>query len=287
MPAEDVERERRIAEETFADKPENIRASIVEGKLDTWLKEVVLLDSRTSTPRSTKARRSSRSALSSPRRPARTSSSDASRGLPSATDPRTGRRAGLPARPAEALRRGADGRPGVRRRPGARSPAIARQVARVRERGVEIAIVVGGGNIYRGLAAQASGMDRATADYMGMLATVLNALALQDALEKVDVHDARAVGDRDLRGRRALHPPPRDAPPREGPHRDLRRRHRQPVLHDRHRGGAARDRDPRRGDPDGQERRRGRLQRRPRARPRRRVPPRDHPHGGASSGGCG
>ena len=53
------------------------------------------------------------------------------------------------------------------------------------DRGVEIAIVVGGGNIYRGLAGAAAGMDRATGDYMGMLATVLNALALQDALEKV------------------------------------------------------------------------------------------------------
>jgi uridylate kinase len=65
--------------------------------------------------------------------------------------------------------------------------AIARDVAAVHQRGVEIAIVVGGGNIYRGLAAAARGMDRATGDYMGMLATVLNALALQDALEKEDV----------------------------------------------------------------------------------------------------
>jgi uridylate kinase len=66
----------------------------------------------------------------------------------------------------------------------ARVEAIAAQVAEVHQRGVEIAIVVGGGNIYRGLAAAARGMDRATGDYMGMLATVLNALALQDALEK-------------------------------------------------------------------------------------------------------
>jgi uridylate kinase len=65
--------------------------------------------------------------------------------------------------------------------------AIAAEVASVHHRGVEVAIVVGGGNIYRGLAAAARGMDRATGDYMGMLATVLNALALQDALEKDDV----------------------------------------------------------------------------------------------------
>jgi uridylate kinase len=65
--------------------------------------------------------------------------------------------------------------------------AIARTVSRVVERGVQIAIVVGGGNIYRGLEGTARGMDRASADYMGMLATVLNALALQDALEHENV----------------------------------------------------------------------------------------------------
>jgi uridylate kinase len=69
-----------------------------------------------------------------------------------------------------------------------RIAAIAEQVRRVQERGVEVAVVVGGGNIYRGLAGAAAGMDRATGDYMGMLATVLNALALQDALEKVGAH---------------------------------------------------------------------------------------------------
>src|SRR3712207_4716366 len=65
-----------------------------------------------------------------------------------------------------------------------RIAAIAKQVKQTHDRGVEIAIVCGGGNIYRGLAGAASGMDRATGDYMGMLATVLNGLALQDALEK-------------------------------------------------------------------------------------------------------
>ncbi len=66
--------------------------------------------------------------------------------------------------------------------------SIARTVQRVRERGVEVAVVVGGGNIYRGLEGTAQGMDRASADYMGMLATVLNALALQDALEHEGVN---------------------------------------------------------------------------------------------------
>jgi uridylate kinase len=66
-----------------------------------------------------------------------------------------------------------------------RIAAIAAAVKRVADSGVQFGIVVGGGNIYRGLAGAAAGMDRATGDYMGMLATVLNALALQDALEKL------------------------------------------------------------------------------------------------------
>ena len=64
---------------------------------------------------------------------------------------------------------------------------IARQVREVHALGVQVAIVVGGGNIFRGMAAAATGMDRATADYIGMLATVMNGLALQDALEREDV----------------------------------------------------------------------------------------------------
>jgi uridylate kinase len=63
--------------------------------------------------------------------------------------------------------------------------SIAREVLAVQSAGTEIAVVVGGGNFYRGLSAAAEGMDRATADYAGMLATLLNALALQDALERL------------------------------------------------------------------------------------------------------
>lgn len=66
--------------------------------------------------------------------------------------------------------------------------SIADQLVEVHQLGVEVAIVVGGGNIFRGMAASAKGMDRATADYMGMLATVMNSLALQDALEKRGVY---------------------------------------------------------------------------------------------------
>jgi uridylate kinase len=66
-----------------------------------------------------------------------------------------------------------------------RAEEIAAEIVEVQQSGVEVAIVVGAGNIYRGMAAAAEGMDRATADYAGMLATVLNALALQDVLERL------------------------------------------------------------------------------------------------------
>ena len=71
-------------------------------------------------------------------------------------------------------------------------PEVMRQIAgeikEVKSLGVEVGIVIGGGNIFRGMAASSRGMDRVSADYMGMLATVMNAIALQDALEKIDVH---------------------------------------------------------------------------------------------------
>jgi len=64
---------------------------------------------------------------------------------------------------------------------------IAREIRDVKALGVEVAVVIGGGNIFRGIAASSKGMDRASADYMGMLATIMNGIALQDALEKIDV----------------------------------------------------------------------------------------------------
>ena len=66
--------------------------------------------------------------------------------------------------------------------------AISEEIVAVQEAGTQLAVVVGAGNIYRGMAAAAEGMDRATADYAGMLATLLNALSLQDALERLGVH---------------------------------------------------------------------------------------------------
>ena len=89
---------------------------------------------------------------------------------------------------------------------------IARDVGEIQGLGVQTAIVIGGGNIFRGLAASARGMDRATADYMGMLATVINALALQDALEQQNVVtrvvtaiEMRAVAEPFIRRRAIRH----------------------------------------------------------------------------------
>src|SRR5687767_8430637 len=95
-------------------------------------------------------------------------------------------------------------------------PAVATQIAReigeVQAMGVQVGVVIGGGNLFRGLAASAKGMDRATADYMGMLATVINALALQDALEHLGVPtrvasaiEMRAVAEPFIRRRAVRH----------------------------------------------------------------------------------
>jgi uridylate kinase len=89
---------------------------------------------------------------------------------------------------------------------------IAREISEVQSLGIQIAIVIGGGNLFRGLAASAKGMDRATADYMGMLATVINGLALQDALEKHGINtrvataiEMRAVAEPFIRRRAVRH----------------------------------------------------------------------------------
>jgi uridylate kinase len=89
---------------------------------------------------------------------------------------------------------------------------VAKEIGEVAAMGVQIGVVVGGGNLFRGLAASAKGMDRATADYMGMLATVINALALQDALEKLGVTtrvaaaiEMRAVAEPFIRRRAERH----------------------------------------------------------------------------------
>jgi uridylate kinase len=89
---------------------------------------------------------------------------------------------------------------------------IAKDIAEIQGLGVQVAVVIGGGNLFRGLAASAKGMDRATADYMGMLATVINGLALQDALEHVGINtrvasaiEMRAVAEPFIRRRAVRH----------------------------------------------------------------------------------
>jgi uridylate kinase len=89
---------------------------------------------------------------------------------------------------------------------------IASEIGEIQQLGVQTAVVIGGGNIFRGLAASAAGMDRATADYMGMLGTVINALALQDALEQQNVVtrvltaiEMRAVAEPFIRRRAIRH----------------------------------------------------------------------------------
>ena len=89
---------------------------------------------------------------------------------------------------------------------------IAHDIGEIQQLGVQTAVVIGGGNLFRGLAASAKGMDRATADYMGMLATVINALALQDALEHINVVtrvataiEMRAVAEPFIRRRAVRH----------------------------------------------------------------------------------
>ena len=89
---------------------------------------------------------------------------------------------------------------------------VAGEIREVVQRGVQLAVVIGGGNIFRGIAASAGGMDRATGDYMGMLATVINAMALQDAVEKAGVPtrvlsaiEMRAVAEPYIRRRAIRH----------------------------------------------------------------------------------
>ena len=117
--------------------------------------------------------------------------------------------------------------------------------------GTQICLVIGGGNIFRGLAGAAKGIDRATADYMGMLATVMNALAMQAALERIGVPTRvqsaipmTTVCEPYIRRRAIRHM-------EKGRVGDLRGRHRQSVLHHRYRGGPAGGGNELRGDAQG------------------------------------
>ena len=112
---------------------------------------------------------------------------------------------------------------------------IAREVAEASLAGVQVAVVVGGGNFFRGAQHEGKGLDRASADYMGMLATVMNAINLQAAVESNGVPTRVMTAFFHPGGCRAVHPPPSHQTPGEGPRRHLRRGNRQPLLHHGHR----------------------------------------------------
>ena len=121
---------------------------------------------------------------------------------------------------------------------------IADEVRKAHAEGIQICMVIGGGNIFRGLVGAAQGMERSQADYMGMLATVMNALGMQSALEAMGVHTrVQSAIPMSTVCEPYLYPAPSDPAPREGPGGDLCRGDGQSLLHDRHGGDAAGDGD--------------------------------------------
>ena len=111
---------------------------------------------------------------------------------------------------------------------------LAREIIEIQRAGVQIGVVIGGGNIFRGAGLAAAGMDRVTGDHMGMLATVMNALAMQDAIEKAGGSRAHDVRDQKINEvLRGFHPMAQRSAIRKLPHCAVRRRHRKPVLHHR------------------------------------------------------
>ena len=254
--------------------PRHVRDKIVEGQLEEVARGGLLSSSRSATTDETVGADSPQNDRHAS---ARTSGAPLLRGwcgLGEDADRRRSRRlsdgestqrraAARPALPAAILLKlsgeAADGRPRLRHRSGdARARRSPDPGARSARAGVEVAIVVSAAATSSAAWRQPRAAWTARpADYMGMLATVMNALALQDALEQRRRAPTRVLTAIAMqRARRAVHPPPRHAPPREGPRRHLRRRHRQPVLHDRHRRGAARDGDRRRGAAQGHQGRR-------------------------------
>ena len=134
---------------------------------------------------------------------------------------------------------------------------LAEEVKAAKDSGLEICLVIGGGNIFRGIAGAAKGLDRTTGDYMGMLATVMNALAMQNALEQLGVQTRVQSAIPMATVCEPLYPQAGRAAPREGADRDLRGGHRQPVLHHRYGRRPARGGDELRRAAQGHQRRRG------------------------------
>ena len=111
---------------------------------------------------------------------------------------------------------------------------LAADIDDVHSAGIQLAIVIGGGNIFRGIKGATEGMDRASADYMGMLATMLNCLALQDALERRGVHTRVQSAITIQEVAEPYIPSTRDPAFGEEARGDLRRRNRQPLFHHRY-----------------------------------------------------
>ena len=191
VPEDAKDAEMRVFEAAARRTSPSTRATkIAEGKLRKWYEEVVLLRPAARQRRQARGqddRAAARRPLGQDRRERRHPALRALRRSASRLTARWRTRS-FRRDPAEAVGRVADGLARLRHRSRARRGRRASRSSAVHDRGVEVAIVVGAGNIYRGMQGAAAGMDRATADYMGMLATVLNALPLQDALESLGVH---------------------------------------------------------------------------------------------------
>ena len=110
----------------------------------------------------------------------------------------------------------------------------AQDIKSITELGVQVAIVIGGGNIYRGMNESETGIERAHGDYMGMLATVINGMALQAGLEKVGNLYTVAECDQNGADRRTLYPAQGDPPSRKRPGSDLRCGHRKSLFYNRY-----------------------------------------------------
>ena len=264
IPDEAKEAELRVFEQQAADKPENVRPKIAEGKLRKWMEEVVLLNQPHVNTGQVRGQDDRAAARRARRHDGRERRDPPLRALPGrgVTDKPAFQRV-LVKLSGEALMGdlefGTDA---------STVTAIARQLKGVHDRGVEVSVVLGAGNIYRGLEGAAAGMDRATADYMGMLAIVLNALTLQDALEKEGVHTRvqsaitiSEVAEPYIRRRAMRHL-------EKGRVVIFAAGTGNPFFTSDTAAVAARARDARRDHPDGQERGRGRLH----GRSRRRTP---------------
>ena len=208
VPEEVVANERRIAEQVTREegKPEQAIPKIVEGRVNAFLKDIVLVEQPSvrdpkksvkqllaehgasgarSSPGSRSARRVDAGGGRYRRWPGSSPGDPERLGSPGSAVAR--RPAQLAPGRAEAVRRGVLRRRAARHLPGRGRPHRAGRSRRAAREGIQVAVVVGGGNMFRGAVLSERGIDRSRADYMGMLGTVINCLALQDVLEKLGI----------------------------------------------------------------------------------------------------